>query len=212
MKFCVMMAAQSNAVVNVGGVLREEGVGENMVRLKVAVTPATAAHAITCEDRSGPSLTRAKVSERLLGAAVNVVGVTLTLVLLRQHSRLIFAPFAPLRARRAVTVPVLERLEQSAANLTASQLSVFVGQRFVDAKKNVFVLAYATAVFTQINCSLSIRIKGFIRFAHHVRVAALANFVTEVTTCDVFATPQTVLLNHLSPRGGLCSTTNLSSA
>ena len=81
MKFCVMMAAQSNAVANVGGVLRKESVGENMVRLKVAVASAAAAYTVTRDNLFGPSLAHTKVSKCLLSAAVHVVGVSPTLML-----------------------------------------------------------------------------------------------------------------------------------
>ena len=80
MKFYVMMAAQSNAIVHFKRVLREQRNRQNMVRVQSDYATTASAYFVTRKYVLGPFLAFGRLSNRLFCAAVHIVRIVCALI------------------------------------------------------------------------------------------------------------------------------------
>lgn len=208
MKFCVMMAAEGDAVVNVEAEPGEEGDRQDMVGLQMIPSTATPAATVPRPHRPGPFFARPAVPERLLDAAVHVVRVVFTSVQFREESCLRLAAFARLRASWAVPSPIVAGLAEASAHFARELLDPRVGQRLVDDVKDTFVFPDSPDVPSEVLAGLEMGTECATGLRHHLHVRPLARPATEPVFRGVFTAPGAVLFDH---EPNLLNTGNLSS-
>lgn len=198
MKFCVMMAAQGDAVVLIDAELGKENDGQNVVSLHVLPLAATTARTITGSYHLGPFSARPAMSERLFDATIHVIGVVLADVQLCEDSGSSFSPFARFRTVRAVAAPVIACFANSAAYLARDLFCLRVGQRLVNDIQNALVLTGGPHVPAEVLTSLKVGTESAARFGRHARVRFFARLAAELSGHRVPPTPTAVLSDHKS--------------
>ena len=198
MKFCVMMAAQGDAVVYVQAKLRKEDDGQDVMRLRMVPLAATPAGSVARPHGLGPLLARPAVPERLLGAAVDVIGIVLSRVQTRQEPSLRPAAFARLRTGGTVPTPVLAGLVQAAAHLAGKLVGPRVGQRLIDRVQDAFVLSNGPDVPAEVFAGLQVGAESTARPGHHACVRPLARLAAKSSVRRMLSAPLAVLFDHIS--------------
>jgi hypothetical protein len=196
MKFCVMMAAEGDAVVHVEAEFGKECDRQDMVGLQMIQPTATSAATVARPHRLGPILALSTVPERLFDATVHVVRVVLACVKLREKSRLRLAALARLRTNRAIPAPVATCFAEASARFAVELLDPRVGQRPVDDVQDAFVLADGPDVPTEVLTGLEVGSESAPGLRHHLGVRSLARSATEPPLRGVFAAPGAVLFDH----------------
>lgn len=157
MKFCVMMAAQRNTILDAQGMLGKEDGRQDVVGLQHFSTSATAAGLVARPYRFGPLLPSPAVPESLSGPPIHIVGIIRTGVPFRELPGLRLFALACPGTRRTVAGPVFVNHVGRAADLACSQLGVEARYRLVDRVQNLFVLPRCSDVPTQISGCLRVR-------------------------------------------------------
>ncbi len=154
MKFCVMKAAQRDAVANFQRVHWKERGRQNMMRLQLRFACANTTRAVAGNHFFDPFFSVSNVAKRFLRLPVDEVGVALSFVSLADDATLTATPFASAGTRGAKAVAVLARFEPCATNTARLRLHHRPKQRLVDPKQRAFKTPYRARVSAQILCGL----------------------------------------------------------
>lgn len=196
MKFCVMMAAQGNAVVDVQAKLRKERNGQDMMRLRMVPLAATPAGSVARPHDIGPLLAPLTVPERLLGATVNVVRIVLSRVQTREEPGLCPAAFARLRTCGTIPAPVFAGLVEAAAHFAGELVGPRVGQRLVDRVQDALVLPNSPDIPAEVSAGLEMGAESTARPGHHVCVRLFARLAAERAVPRMPSAPLAILSDH----------------
>ncbi len=112
MKFCVMKAAQSNAVFDIALVIGEERDRQNVMRLQLRFASANAATAVSLQNGSRPFFATAPLSKAALTASVDIIGIARATMPLRYNRRLSAPSRSGARTLRAIAVAVFIGFER----------------------------------------------------------------------------------------------------
>lgn len=196
MKFCVMMAAQGDAVVDVQAELWKENDGQGVMRLRMVPLAATPAGSVARPHGLGPLLASPAVPERLLGAAVYVIGIVLARVQTHQEPGLSPATFARLRTGGTVPAPVLAGLVGAAAHFAGKLMGPRVGQRLIDRVQDALVLSNNPDVPAEVFAGLEVGAESTARPEHHVCVRLFARLAAKTSARRMPSAPLAVLSDH----------------
>jgi hypothetical protein len=196
MKFCVMMTAEGDAVVHVEAALGKERHRQDMVGLQMIPPLATSAGTVARPHALGAFFAASTLPERLLGAAIPVVGVVLAGVQPREESGLRLATFTRPRTIGAVAVPVLTGLMDAPAHFARKPAGPRIRQRLVDGVQKALVAADCSDVPAKVFAGLEVGTEGATRFRHHLRIRSLAWPAAEHPLGGVFVAPGAVLFDH----------------
>lgn len=196
MKFCVMMAAQGNAVVDVQAKLWKERNGQDVMRLRMVPSAATPAGGVARPHGLGPLLTSPEVPERLLGATVDVVRVVLARVQTLEEPGLRLAAFARLRTGGTVPTPVFAGLVGAAAHFAGKLMGPRVGQRLVDRVQDVLVLPNSPDILAEVSAGLKMGAESTARPGHHVCVRLFARLAAKRSFSRMPSAPLATFSDH----------------
>lgn len=196
MKFCVMMAAQGDAVVDVQAELWKENDGQDVMRLRMVPLAATPAGSVARPHVLGPLFASPAVPERLLGAAVDVIGIVLARVQTHEEPGLSPATFARLRAGGTVPAPVFAGLVGAAAHSAGELMGPRVGQRPVNDVQDTFVSSDSSDVPAEVFAGLEVGTKIATGLRHHACVRLFAGLAAKPSARRMSSTPLAILSNH----------------
>lgn len=196
MKFCVMMAAQGNAVVDVQAKPWKERNGQDMMRLRMVPLTATPAGGVARPHGLGPLLASPAVPERLLGATVNVVRIVLARVQTHEEPGLRPPAFARLRTGGTVPTPVFAGLVEAAAHFAGKLMGPRVGQRLVDRVQDALVLPNSPDIPAEVSAGLEIGAESTARPGHHVCVRLFARLAAKCSVPRMPSAPLAILFDH----------------
>lgn len=118
MKFCVMTAAKSNAVLDFQFPLRKQRRAKNMMRLQLLLASTNPAGAIARNDSARPRFAFALVPEVGARLAVHEIGIARPKIALGDDASLRLAAQSRFGTGRTKAVAVLMRREMGAAHAT----------------------------------------------------------------------------------------------
>ncbi len=193
-----MMDAQGDAVVGVQATLGKEDYGQDVVGLQMIPPAAAPAATVPRSHAFGPFFARPALSERLLDAAVHVVGVVLPDVQFREQAGPRFVPFAHLRTVGTVAASVLAGFVGGPTHFARQTVDSWVGQRLVDRVQKVFILAYGSHIPAEVFACLEVGTEGVTRFRHHPSEGRLARLAAELASGSVPAAPGAISSDHMS--------------
>ena len=104
MKFCVMKAAQNNAVFNVALVVGKERDGQNVMRLQLRFAAADATTAVSFQNGSRPFFAIAPLSKAALTAPIDIIGIARAAMLFCYNRRLRTPTRSGARTRRTIAI------------------------------------------------------------------------------------------------------------
>lgn len=140
----------------------------------------TAADNVAGLYRTGPFFAPPAMPERLLGAAVYVIGVVLSGMQLCKQPGLRIAAFTRLQTIRAIPVPVVASFAEISAHLAREMLDLRVGERLVDHVQKSFVGADSPDVLAEVLICLKIRAERATGLGHHSSVCLFACVTTKL--------------------------------
>jgi hypothetical protein len=191
-----MMAAQGDAVVDVQAKLRKEDYGQDVMRLRMVPSAATPAGSVARPHGLGPLLASHAVPERLLGAAVYVIGIVLARVQTHQEPSLRPAAFARLRTGGTVPTPVFAGLIETVAHFAGKLVGPRVGQRLIDRVQDALVLSNSPDVPAEVFAGLQVGAESTARPGHHTCVRLLARLAAKSSVHRMPSAPLAVLSDH----------------
>lgn len=196
MKFCVMMAAQGDAVVDVQAKLWKEYNGQDVMRLRMVPLAATPAGSVARPHGLGPLLASPAVPERLLGAAVDVIRIVLARVQTHEEPGLRPAAFARLRTGGTVPTSIFAGLVEAAAHFAGELMGPRVGQRPVDRVQDALVLSNGPDIPAEVSARLKMGVESTARPGHHDCVRLFARFAAELSVRRMPSAPLAILSDH----------------
>ena len=168
MKFCVMKAAQSDAIFDVALAFGKECGGKHMMRLQLLFASTDATTTVSFQNSARPCFAVAPLTKTTLRVPIDIVGIACAAMSLRYNRGLRTPTRSSARTIWAVSIPVFARFEARLANAATLPFNVCIGQFAVNAKQDVFPSANRARVASKISRSRCVRSHCHKRQCFHI--------------------------------------------